>query len=398
MSADPLTCPICNARVALPVGAAGGQRVTCDRCGEDFTLPSTAVSTAPLRPATPPVAPTPYRKPVAANWQVGAVVLGMMVLMAGVGLTYALLTVGNRRGHDRNLPRASRRPALPPLVVKPPSAPATPAQLTGLGYLLPGTTAAAGVHVNDLLGSPVGERLKAAPIKVGPLELSLDSVEPLIGVPAGNIDHLVVGSVLEVDGEASLTPPTILVIRTREPVGVNRLREVLRAESPRTQPAPDGGTRPVSKARLRDVPLTLWLPNSTTIVLGLFTGLEKLPGERAEDASRLTAETRAALEGRLAVGTVAWAVAHSADWAKSPLLSALPVVKALPIGEKLDGVRTLAVGLPRERPLRVQAAIRAADEAAAGRLEQEAARRSKDGKVKLGREEEWLSVQVQFGE
>src|SRR5260370_41185818 len=38
MSAEPLTCPYCNAFVSLPPNAHDGQRVTCSRCGDAFPL------------------------------------------------------------------------------------------------------------------------------------------------------------------------------------------------------------------------------------------------------------------------------------------------------------------------------------------------------------------------
>jgi hypothetical protein len=379
-----VTCPYCNSLVTLT--AAG--RMPCPRCGEEFTPPSDAVTATP--PAPTALAPSPS-KPVAANRLVGGIVLGVMTVMAGVGLWLALATVDTRREHDRYLPRTSRRPALPPLLVKPPSVPVAPSRLAALAYLPPGCTLVAGVHVGDLLDSPLGERLKGEPIKVGPTELSLDSVEQWLGIPAGNIDHLAVGSVLESGGVSSLTPPTVLVIRTRDTVGVNRLREALNAGPARERPTPEGGKRAVSPCRVKDVSLSLWLPNSKTVVIGLFTEFDNLPATPADDNARIVPETRQLLEERLSAGMVAWAAVSSADWKSSPLLGALPGLKALPLGERYDAVRALALGVPREKPLRVQAAVRAADEAAATKIEAAA---GKDARLKVAREKEWLTVQL----
>src|SRR5262245_56222821 len=116
MSAETLTCPYCNARQPPLPGLAVGQRVTCTRCGEGFkvtTVPagwaepsSCEVTDARSAPSAIP------NRPVCSNRLVAGLILGVMLIMAGTGLTYALLTVQQRREHDRALPRKSRRPWL----------------------------------------------------------------------------------------------------------------------------------------------------------------------------------------------------------------------------------------------------------------------------------------------
>lgn len=415
----------------------------CSRCGEEFraerapsehTTPQTdsregfpssdSIAIADERPSGEQGASTPRvaapiaaltdstrrisarDKPLARNRLVGGIVLGVMILMGGIGLTYALWTVQTRREHDKALPRSSRRPLLPAFLGKPSSEPTLPARLDALNYLPAGCTFVAAVHGGDLLDSPIYERLKALPLKIGPTEWgelgkgglpflapirewSLDVVEQWLGIPAGNIDHLAVGSVLETEGVATLTPPTVLVIRTRDAVGINRLRETLHAGTAREKPTPDGATRLVSSARMKDVPLNLWIPNANTVVLGLFTDFQTIPSKPSHDHLRIATETRQLIEQRLTAGTVAWVALSVSDWKASPLLSVVPGLKSLPWGERSDAVKALAIGVPRERPLRIQMAIRASNIA---QLEESAV---KDRRMKTAREGEWLTIQFE---
>src|SRR4051794_3208983 len=105
MSAEPLTCPFCNTQVPVRAGMVAGQKVTCPRCGEVFSLrhtPTSAIQPPPaVTDALPALAPQPGSpspsaqadvrrlsfpgKPIVANRMVGAVVLGVMVIMATTG-------------------------------------------------------------------------------------------------------------------------------------------------------------------------------------------------------------------------------------------------------------------------------------------------------------------------
>ncbi|MBY0232512.1 MAG: hypothetical protein K2W96_24805, partial [Gemmataceae bacterium] len=198
---------------------------------------------------------------------------------------------------------------------------------------------------------------------------------------AGNIDHLAVGAALD---EARVPPPLVIVVRTRQALGINRLREALRAG-----PARDQGGKSVAQGSLAGLPVELWLPpGGATAVIG--TSLDKVPARPAEGLERLPAGIRSALEERLAGGTAAWAVAHSEAWDKSPLLPLLPGIGKF-LGEgKLADLRTLAAWVPASLPLKAQAAIRARDGEAARRLGAEAA---KLPGMKLDVTEAWLSLQ-----
>jgi hypothetical protein len=333
-----------------------------------------------------------------ANRRLALGIVAVMATMAVVGLVFALATVSTRREQDTRLPRSTRQPVLPPLTSPTPRDPVAPSRLAALGYLPPGCTLVAGIHVEELLASPVAEPFKNQRFKVGPVELTLESLETWVGIPVGNIEQVVLGSVLEEKGTVSLTPPTVLVIRTREPIGVNRLRAVLQAGAPRSVPTPDGQTRSIARGKFRELPLTLWLADPQTAVIGLFTDLDTVPLRPAKDNERLVAATRQALEERLASGRVAWAVVSASQWKDSPLLTALPWNKEQ-FGSPApwEHLRTAVVSLSREAPLRFVAELQAREAKAAEAWEKQAQER-KDGRLKVAREGAWLSLQWQAGE
>jgi hypothetical protein len=328
-----------------------------------------------------------------ANRRLALGIVAVMGTMGVVGLVFALATVSTRRDQDTKLPRSTRQPLLPPLRSPTDREPVLPARLTGLGYLPPGCTLVAGLHVEELLASPIAEPFKNQRLKVGPVELTLESLEGWIGIPAGNIDHVVVGSVLEENGTVSLTPPTVLVVRTREPIGVNRLRAALQATAPRSVPTPDGPMRSIARGKFRELPLTLWLADPQTAVVGLFTDLGTVPSRPTRGNERLADATRQALEQRLVSGRVAWAVVSASRWQDSPLLTALPWNKDL-VGPKppWEQLRVAVVSLSREAPLRVVAEFQAHEVKAAEEWERQALDR-KEARLKVAREEEWLSLQ-----
>src|SRR5262245_51959649 len=123
MTADVLTCSYCNAIQPTRSGLAAGQRLTCVRCGESFTVTfAEALTASPPGPTSPFTAsqliqaehPSPPGGTSAnrrrSNRRVAAAVLGVMLLMSGIGLAYALRTQDFRRQNDKSLPRKARKP------------------------------------------------------------------------------------------------------------------------------------------------------------------------------------------------------------------------------------------------------------------------------------------------
>jgi hypothetical protein len=393
MSADPLTCPFCNARQPWADGLSVGQRLTCARCGEAFTLdrlPAEEPAPAPLSPA-----PTRVEKPVRANRLVAAVVLGVMALTAGTGLTYAILTVQTRRDHDKALPRKSRRPWQTERADPPAEQAAAPTDLAGLGYLPASTGVVAAVHVEELLASPAGQEVRSRAIKIGNGDFQLDNVKDWVGLAVEDIEHVVLGVVVRDGDEAELTPPTQLVVRTRKPYDARRVQVALKASRARDDRSADGVKRTLYAASVRGVPATLWLADERTLIVGLFGQFDLVPGKPHEGLSQVRGELRQAVQTRVPAGTPAWVAGHSDDWKKTWLPALAAGAKEVPLAARLGEVKTFAVWLTPSRPAKLMGAFRCADEAAARRIEEaELAPRAKGVSFKHSRDGAWLDVQL----
>ncbi len=397
MSDVELTCPYCNARVPPAVGT----RQTCPRCGESFApLPQTGVQVPPglaTAPAPPPCSlPILAGKPIRANRIVGGIVLGGMLLMALTGLTYALLTQHVRREHDKALPRRSHRPALPPLADEGKVEAVAPARLEALGYLPADTGIVAGIQMRELLASPAGKELRDRPIRLGKTELRLGALKQWLGLAVEDVDHAVLGVLVRDTDVADLTPPTHLVVRTSKPYDGERLRKAIEARQPREERAPGGGKRTLYTAKVSGLPVTLWLADDRTIVLGLFSNLEEVPARAHEGIDHLPSELRSLLRERLPAGTPLWMAGHAEDWKKTWLPTLLAGLPGVPVLARLEQVKSFAVGVFPEKPIKVQGAFRCRDESAARKIaEGELAPLAKKQPQRFtySRDGAWLDVQ-----
>ena len=358
-----LTCPFCNAVIPPMPGLVLGQRIACPRCGEMF-----AVSHVPDTPVAPVISPMRERvvsKPVRANRLVGAIVLGTMLLFAGVGLAFALATVQMRRDHDHALPRKQRKPWL--LGNKPADEElaVSPARLVGLRYLPSSTNFVAALHVEELLNGTLGKDLQEKSWKVDQVDLSLASMKEWTGLAAEDIDHIVVGVDFGDGGAFLLMPPVHIVVRALRSDGANRMRVALKATSGRKEKTPEGSERMVYAFTVKNIPMHLWAADDRTIVIDVFNKLERVPGKPTEDITHLPLELREMIEKRLAAGTPFWAVGHSTNWKQTWLSRLLGPANELPLVSRLNEVQTFGLWLVPTRPVKLGGAFRFADEAAA---------------------------------
>ena len=394
-----LSCPYCNAHVPAPATLAAGARVSCPRCDEVFPFQGGIQTSPDPTPAVEAITASPSswpgrgaERPRRSNLLVGGIVLGVMLLMALTGLTYALLTQHVRREHDTALPRRSRRPALPPLRETAPVEPVAPARLAALGYLPARTGIIVGLHVQEALASPAGKEWRDRPLKLAGINLNLGLLRDWTGLDVQDIDHAVVG----VRDAAAFPPPVHLVVRTRRPFNANQLRAALKAGQGRQAKAPDGEKRTLYSATVRGLDMTLWLPDNRTVVLGLFGDLSDVPARPDEGLEQLPVELRLLLEKRLASGMLLWAVGHSADWKKTWLPTRAEALKDVPLLARLEQMKGFAAGAIPDRTVKIQAAFECIDEAAARQIEtEELAPRAKKQpeKFKYGRDGAWLDVQ-----
>lgn len=399
MNADPLTCPYCNARQTDLSGVRLGQRLSCARCGESFTV--TRLPEQLQLPAqtgeTGEGGTSGWSKPIRANRVVAGIVLGMMMIMAGTGLTYALLTVQTRREHDKAIPRKPRRPWLVDRTVEPADEPIAPGDLPALGYLPPSTGLVACIHLEELFASPTGKDVEARMLKVADGAFQLGQIKEWTGLALEEIEHIVLGVVVRIGQEADLTPPTHLVVRTRKAYSSSRVRVALKASKAREQKTPEGGKRTIYSGSVRMLPVQIWLADERTVILGLFSDLEQIPGKPREGLNQLPVELRQVMEKRLSPGVPAWVAGHSANWKKTWLPTLLSAFKENPLWSNLEQVNTFAVWLMPGNPAKVFGVFRCAEESVAKRIEQTDLRsRQKEfpDTFKFHRAGDWLELQL----
>src|SRR5262249_43264541 len=116
-----------------------------------------------------------------------------------------------------------------------------------------------------------------------------------------------------------------------------------------------------------------------------------------EGASHLPSELRQVLEQRIAPGAPLWLAGHCEKWERTVLPVLLEEVKGPPVLALLKEVRSFAVWVQPEKPVKVHGAFRCASEAAARRIEQQdlaPRRKANPESFAFSRDGEWLDVQM----
>jgi hypothetical protein len=174
-----VSCPFCNAPVQIANLPSGSNRVSCPRCEEILPLNLTVFDD--VADTTLPPAPVPPARAL-TNRAIARVVVAGMLGMAGLGLVFALKTVGVRRANDSK----GAQPPEPPVE----SVALAPASWPGLGHLPDDVHIVAGVRVADALDSPAGRAL------LGPLGLANAQKTTILGISPGHVDNLMFGASL----------------------------------------------------------------------------------------------------------------------------------------------------------------------------------------------------------
>lgn len=353
MSLESLTCPYCNAAFPLQSGWSAGQRIVCPRCGDSFSLRFEEAITDRPHPAQ--LSPTAITadSPAGAvsmprrwsNRLIGGVVLGVMLLMAGGGLAFMLMTQEQRRAYDTSRPprRAGKQRAAPEEVDSRVEqgnvevASIAPDKLAALSYLPSGVNFLLAARIPELRASPTGEQLMRDPIKVGETRFRLENLPKWLGFRLEDIDHLIFAA--RVDN--SVLPPFYVVLRTAEPYACEELRQRRK------------GTRVVSPSKKMlfsfriprpDIPLHAWCADDRTVVLALFADqLERLPSTPSEDLRQLPDELRTILKERREPVAPVWIAGHSSsEWSKTSAAMFLGRMKKEE-AEKLAPLRSFGI-------------------------------------------------------
>jgi hypothetical protein len=398
MTAALPTCPYCNAAVPVPAGTRAGQRVPCPRCGESFTLLAAQAADAGIQvegpsavTAMPPHAdpgalPGLTRKP--RNWVIAAAVLGVMAIMATVGLTFALYTQAERRANDLGLKQPPRRHLLP--FDRPDTdttAPVRPDQFAALGYLPPDTNVILAIHVAELLRDEAGRQLLNTPVTIARQELRPGQLADWCGLPRDEIDHLVLGLATE----DPVLPRVNLVVRTRHPYQADRVRAALKAER-----APEGGKKELYQFALPNLSFkpVVWFLDDRTLALGLIPShLEAVPAEPRAGLAQLAPELRELLKERVEQAPV-WAAGLVEEQARGLVGSLFPRLPRKE-QERWTNLRSFAAWAQLQKQVRVGAALHCRDEQAAEGLAKSLTAPGPEGEspVKAFPDGSWVTLQ-----
>jgi hypothetical protein len=320
-----------------------------------------------------------------------AVILGVMLLMAATGLTFALLTQKDRRANDAGI---TNRPNRNPVPVKPDEdarpTPTPPSQLAALGYLPPDTNVVIGIHLTELRQDPAGRQILDHPIQVGPYELSAANLASWTGLPRDDIDHLVLGITTDVP----VLPRLNLVVRTRRPYDIDKVRAAIRGV-----PVRDGKKKDLYQFELRNLktpPPVLWCVDPRTLVIGLLPShLETVPTTPRSGLEHLPADVREVLTERVdPAAPPFWIVGHVDDALQRYAKGLFARVKPEDY-ERLMSIRTFAAWVQMEKQVVTQAVFRCGEPAAARGLEQwfVGPDPAVNGAVKAACEDVWLTLQ-----
>jgi hypothetical protein len=374
MTSESLTCPYCNAAIGVPTGLSAGQRIVCPRCGDTFAFRPLDAFTGGQPASDRPVATAITQKPTAAesppapwtlrsNAVVAGLVIAVMLIMAGIGLTFMLMTQQERRAHDTSRP--PRRPGKQ-LGVPEPDAPVvaslSPDKLPALGYLPSGVNCLLAARIPELLATPVGIQVLRDPLKFGDGSYRLQSLPGWLGLRLEDIDHFVFAARID----EAVIPPFYLVFRTAQPFEMESMRQRLKAVG-----VPSASKKKLFSFRTpkSDLPFHAWLADEQTIVLALLKEqLESLPGQPATDLERLPEEVRSVLKQRREPVAPAWLVGHSREWSKTTVGKLLGQMRKED-REKLAPLQTFALWLVPAKELDVKGVFACKDAAAARELD-----------------------------
>jgi len=282
-------------------------------------------------------------------------VLSNMALMAVIGLTFALITVQDRRKNDRK--------GVPP---PPPPVPqaVSPAELPALGYLPPDTQLAAGIHVAEARRTFAGSKFLSR-FRFGNTTAGVADLERWTGLEPENIDHLVFGLKMDEKG----APRLVLVAQSRRPYDEAKVRKALHANR-----SSSIGQRTVWSFTPEKLTLDalLWCAGPQTLVIGLSKAdIEAVPITPAAGPERLAAPLQAFLKERMGRGSQAWLAGHVERWeALQPWLAIM-----LPAEDRatVASLRTFGFWLELDQGAVFHGAIRCVDEPAAEALEKKLA-------------------------
>jgi hypothetical protein len=379
----PVTCPYCNALVTVPSGKVIGAMVSCGRCGESFPLLSEQANVVAVINVAPVPSQNLAQPGARSNRLVGAIVLGVMGLMASVGMVYALYTAQGRRAYDK---AEHQRPAQTWVDVptgEDNRKPVAPAQLAALGYLPAKTNLVLGIDMEELARSPEAQKLLQQSFPMGNSSFRPDQVAGWLGLKPEAIDHLVLG----ISTKDSLLPSGVLIVRTRDSLTEKQIQSQLKGER-----VPGIPRRHLYRLRLENVsfqPVILWINEHTQALAIIPAHLEGVPDEPRQGLGHLSTELSKLIVERVEPGCTIWVVGELNEqfWMYLGNLGRWEP----PLLQRVQPLREFAVGMRTQQPFRIGVALHMNDEKAAASWEEG----WKDQKMlNLSRDGQWIRVQL----
>jgi hypothetical protein len=194
-------CPYCNGVLPVLAEPPTGEKLPCPRCGEP--IPTSRWQVDPSLSAPPPASAMPERQPGVRK--TALIILSIMLVMAVIGLSYALWTTKLRRSRD---PKA----LLDPIAIR------RPLELQGLGYLPKDSHVIVGLHIAEWLNDKkVGKPLLEEP-RPALLDWIVKQAPRLTGMTLDEIDHMLLAASFD-------TRQVVLVVRTRRPYDLGKIAE-----------------------------------------------------------------------------------------------------------------------------------------------------------------------------
>jgi hypothetical protein len=263
-------CPYCNALLPPLSHAPTAEKLPCPRCGEAVPAARWQVDEAAhaLQAGLPTIQPRGDEQPAPPGIRKTAfVVIGIMVVMALIGGSYALWTTKLRRSRDPWMPTKLEAIAF-----------RRPLELSGLGYLPKNCQFIAGLHIAEMVNDKdVGKKLLAEP-RPAFLDLALKQVTRTTGMTLEEIDHVVLG--LAVDAHF---PQLVMIVKARAEISLEKLAE---AAAPRRPVLREG--EPLYEVSLKPAgEALLWRVDTKTLVCVI-----RMDAPKAEHLSGLSIQPK----------------------------------------------------------------------------------------------------------
>ena len=199
-----ILCPYCNA-VLPPLSAPpAAAKLPCPRCGELVTASRWQVDTS-IVPGPSPAMSAAIRGGLPGIRKTALIIIGVMLTMAVVGLSYMLWTTKLRQSRHPKM-------ALDPIAFT------RPLELKGLGYLPKDSHVIVGLHIAEWLDDKkVGKPLLDEP-RPALLDWVVKTLPRVTGMQLEEIDHVLLAASFDI-------PQVAMVVKTRRAYSVEKIVE-----------------------------------------------------------------------------------------------------------------------------------------------------------------------------